>query len=73
MRYPPCHLWHPQVFHHLGLPPHRVVDVEAKNTRKYDPMSQEVRERLARFFQPFNQHLFQLMGRKMPWTEPSSN
>jgi hypothetical protein len=53
----------PQVFDFLGLPPHRIVDCSAKNTRRYDPLSPETRKRLDGFFAPFNEQLAHLLGR----------
>lgn len=55
-----------QVFDFLGLPPHTIIDTEAKNTRRYPPISPQIKEKLARFYAPFNRQLFDLLGREMP-------
>lgn len=57
----------------LGLPPHTIIDTEAKNTRKYEPIRAETKARLAEFYAPFNRQLFALLGREMPgWAAPPS-
>lgn len=61
------------MFDFLGLPPHVIIDTDAKNTRKYEPMSPQTKERLARFYAPFNRHLSELLGREMPgWAAPTT-
>lgn len=56
-----------KVFTFLELPPHRIEDVSAKNTRKYDPLSPATREKLAAFYAPYNQKLNELLGRNLGW------
>jgi N-formylglutamate amidohydrolase len=51
-----------KIFKHIGLPPHDLDDVEAKNTRPYEPMSEAVRNRLETFYAPYNERLKQLIG-----------
>lgn len=53
----------------MGLPEHRIIDPDAKNTRKYDPMSQETKEMLKRFYEPYNRQLFDLLGRDFDWSK----
>ncbi|KAJ1433683.1 P-loop containing nucleoside triphosphate hydrolase protein [Ochromonadaceae sp. CCMP2298] len=55
------------VFSYLGLPPHDVADVAAKNTRQYPPMSAEGRALLQAFYLPFNQKLFQMLDKELLW------
>lgn len=55
-----------KVFDFLGLPPHTIIDTDAKNTRRYPPISPETKAKLARFYAPFNRQLFDLLGREMP-------
>lgn len=63
-----------RVFDFLGLPPHRIIDTEAKNTRAYVPLDAATKERLATFYAPFNRQLFALLGREMTgWATPSSS
>jgi hypothetical protein len=60
------------VFDFLGLPPHTIIDTDAKNTRSYPPIDPATKARLARFYAPFNRQLFALLGREMPdWAMPS--
>jgi hypothetical protein len=56
-----------RVFDFLELPPHRIEDVTAKNTRKYDPISPETRAKLAAFYAPYNAKLNELLGRDFGW------
>ena len=55
------------VFDYLHLPPHDCVDVEAKNTRKYEPMSAESRAILNEFYAPYNAELFKFLERELVW------
>ncbi|GLD96784.1 hypothetical protein PINS_up005467 [Pythium insidiosum] len=55
-------------FEFLGVEPCEVVDTERKNTRAYDAMDDAVRQRLEAFYAPFNQQLFELLGRRFAWS-----
>lgn len=58
-----------RVWTHLDLPPFIMKDVSAKNTRSYsDPLSDEMKDTLARFFAPHNQRLKVLLGGE--WENP---
>lgn len=57
-----------KVFTFLELPPYRIHDESAKNTRKYDPMSSETRQKLAAFYAPYNRKLNELLGRDFGWS-----
>ncbi|TMW63626.1 hypothetical protein Poli38472_002567 [Pythium oligandrum] len=56
-----------RVFDFLGLPPHRIEDTSAKNTRKYDSLSDSLRAKLAAFYAPYNAKLNTLLGRNVGW------
>lgn len=56
-----------EVFAFLHLPPSEIADVTAKNTRKYDPLSDEVKAKLTAFYQPYNERLYELVGRNFGW------
>lgn len=56
-----------EVFDFVKLPRVDILDIEPKNTRKYEPLSEELRFRLERFFEPFNERLFSLLGRRLEW------
>jgi hypothetical protein len=51
----------------LGLPPMTTLDLEARNTRKYPPMSEETAARLRDYYAPHNRRLEALLGREMDW------
>jgi len=57
-----------KIFAHVGLPPHEIEEqnLTAKNVRPAnEPMSSDVRDRLERFYEPFNQRLFEILGRNL--------
>ena len=60
-----------EVFVFLGLPPVGAagqLDLTPRNTRRdrYSAaMSDSAREKLQRFYEPFNERLFQLLGRRI--------
>lgn len=56
-----------KVFEFLGLPPHRIQDESAKNTRKYEPMAETTRQKLAAFYAPYNLKLNELLSRDLGW------
>ena len=51
----------------LGLPSMTELDLEARNTRSYPPMSDETTARLREYFEPHNRRLEALLGREMGW------
>ena len=56
-----------EVFDFVHLPHSEISDIEAKNTRKYNPISPETRVKLEEFFAPYNEKLCTLLGRKLTW------
>ena len=52
------------MFDFLGLPPHDIIDTQAKNTRKYEALDEGMKARLAAFYAPFNRKLFEMLGRR---------
>lgn len=52
----------------LGLDSHDLGVVTAAKANTYDPIPAEVRDRLARVFADDNERLFDLLGRRLPWT-----
>lgn len=55
------------VFSYLNLPPHDISDLEAKNSREYEPMPESCRQTLQDFYAPYNDKLFELLGRTLVW------
>jgi len=56
------------VFAHVGVPPSDIPDTDAKNTRSYtEPMDATTGKVLRAFYQPFNERLYALMGRRYDW------
>ena len=51
----------------LGLPAWQPENVERWNARPRSPMSPELRERLDRYFEPYDARLAELMGRVPSW------
>ena len=58
-----------KVFSFIGVPPHEIEDLDAKNTRNYisNPMTLEVKERLRAFYEPFNKKLCELLQKDFMW------
>ncbi|CAE7566896.1 kil1 [Symbiodinium microadriaticum] len=55
------------VFSFIGLPTSELTDFEAKNTRTYPDVEPEVKQRLADFYRPYNERLYELIGRDLSW------
>ena len=51
----------------LGLPPHTPTEFKAYHQRKYEDMDPIMRQRLADYFAPHNQRLYELLGRDFGW------
>ena len=51
----------------LGLSPMTQLDVEARNTRNYPPMSDDTAAKLREYYAPHNRRLEALLGREMGW------
>ena len=58
-----------QVFSFLGLPEYKVKNPQKQKAAKYPQMSPETRKFLADYFRPYNQQLYDLLGRKFEWDE----
>ncbi len=56
-----------KVYDFLGLPPYSPVDIKETNAYPRIEVSPAFRQELREFFQPYNQQLAQLIGRKLPW------
>ena len=57
-----------RVFQHLELPDFRPEGFKAYNQKPYPGLSADTRRGLARFFEPHNQRLYELLGRDLGWT-----
>lgn len=58
-----------QVCRHIGIPPVR-PDGSSRNGYRYERPAGPLVERLAREFEPHNEALFELLGRRFDWTRP---
>jgi hypothetical protein len=58
------------VWEHLDLPPHAVEDEEAKNTRGYQPMGEDIKAYLERFYEPHNRRLAEMLDDDNEWKNP---
>lgn len=52
----------------LGLEPHVPDDLPVRHKNAYDPIDEELRERLRAHFEPQNQALYRLLGRDLGWS-----
>jgi hypothetical protein len=58
------------VFDFLGLPPYEMDEYKPLyKPRDYKVMSSETRKRLVDYFKPYNERLYELIGRDMGWDE----
>eukprot|EP01034_Spumella_vulgaris_P031548 gene31548-38965_t len=55
------------VFSYIGIPPVDVTDLEAKNTRSYEKLTAATRAKLDAFYKPFNDKLFEMLGKELVW------
>jgi tetratricopeptide (TPR) repeat protein len=56
-----------QVFEFLELPEYQLSEYPKVNVGSYSPISEELRNTLANYFQPYNQQLEEYLGRKFNW------
>ena len=56
----------------LGLPAWQPAKVDQWNARPRTPMSPELRDRLDRYFEPYDARLAEQMGRAPSWRAPRS-
>lgn len=56
-----------EAFAFLEVEPHEVEDAERKNTRAYGAVDPVVAQRLRDFYAPYNEQLFELIGRRFNW------
>jgi hypothetical protein len=56
-----------KVLSFIGIPPHDIEDLEPKNSRSYDTMSDASRQRLIAFYEPYNQRLWKLLKGQIEW------
>ena len=56
-----------QTIEFLGLSKHELNSFESYRMRKYPPISDKTREKLTRYFQPYNEQLYQLLDRNFDW------
>ncbi len=52
----------------LGLPAAPLTDARAFKANRYEPMPDDVRQRLAAYYSPLNEELFERLGCRAPWT-----
>lgn len=55
------------MFEFISLPPSDIEDVNPKNSRNYVEMSPQARIRLEEFYAPYNEKLFNLLGKRFEW------
>jgi hypothetical protein len=58
------------VWEHLDLPVHPVHDEDAKNSRGYNPMGEDIKAYLERFFDPHNRLLSRIFSHEQEWKCP---
>ena len=61
-----------QVFDFLGVGPVDGGRFDAANANRKSALEPELRERLATYYAPHNQRLYEVLGRELPWTAPAA-
>lgn len=56
-----------KVFSFLNLPPHTITQYPHKNTSSYPPVDDQLKLKLAEFYQPHNQKLQEYLGINFDW------
>jgi len=51
----------------VGLPPAESVNLEARNTRRYPPITAATAARLREYYEPWNRRLEALLDRPIGW------
>lgn len=55
------------IFKFLNLKPQKIPNLKKMNVAKYPPMSVKTRNKLNKFFQNYNENLFELVGKRFSW------
>jgi hypothetical protein len=61
-----------EVFAFLGVGPVDGGRFDAANANRKSELDAELRERLATYYAPHNQRLYEVLGRELPWTAPAA-
>ena len=61
-----------EVFDFLGVGPVDGGRFDAANANRKSELDADLRERLAGYYAPHNQRLYEVLGRELPWTAPAS-
>ncbi len=57
------------IFKFLEIPDYKINNLENKRQGNYSPMNNQTRIKLASFFKPYNDELYELVGQKFNWNE----
>jgi len=55
------------IFEFLNVPNKEISNLEKKKVAKYNKMKDETRKDLLDFFKPYNEQLFDLIGKRFQW------
>lgn len=62
-----------RVYGHLGLPPHELPEYGRHHQGVYDDQDHaKVRRRLGEFFERHNEQFFEIIGRRLEWSQPGA-
>ena len=56
-----------QIFAFLEIKQVKIPDITKQNVRKFSPMKQDTRDNLVDFFKPYNESLYNLIGKRFDW------
>ena len=54
-------------FDFLGVPDYPIENLKRTNVGKYSKMNEQTKKLLTDFYEPHNQRLFELIGKKLEW------
>ena len=57
------------IFNFLEIPDYKLEKLENKRKGNYLPMEKDIREKLLNYFKPYNEELFELIGKKFNWND----
>lgn len=58
-----------EIFRFLQLPDYVITDFHKANVGNYPPMKDETRQYLSNYYQPHNDALYKILGKKFDWDE----
>ena len=58
-----------EIFKFLEIPDFKILNLESKRKGNYSPLNKDMKTQLTNFFKPYNDELYQLIGKKFNWND----